>query len=155
MTYKKLKTVTFTVTLTNGKEQDIKLPANYQIIFDSVTGGTAGYATARLYDTFVSEYSSLSEFEKEKYRHIANSGRVRTDEMCDLVNIFHIMDQYLCIENVNDFEDLGRLYASIQMLECISDATEDEMALRYAELGQAVCDETNGFFVDNKFYCLM
>ena len=155
MTYKKLKTVTFSITLANGKNQDIKLPANYQVIFDSVMNGIAGCATAKLYDIFVSEYSCFSEYEKEKYQHIANSGRVRTDDMCDLVNIFDVMDEYFSIDNISSLVELGRMYATLQQLEYVGDKSESNMDLRYAELGQAVCDMHKGFFVDNRFYGLM
>ena len=83
MTYKKLKTVTHEIELKNGEILEIRLPANYQIIFDNVRMGKANYATARLYENFVTQYTRLDRYGKEKFQDFANSGNFRTEDVCE------------------------------------------------------------------------
>ena len=41
MTYKKLKTIVHTIILANGETEEIKLPINYQIVFDNIRNNSA------------------------------------------------------------------------------------------------------------------
>lgn len=85
------KTPSFEVTLTlaNGEVATIKLPANYARIFDLIFKNRAGFATQKLFEIFIEEYSRLDAEQRKAYQTIANSPDVRTDDMCDIVEIFN------------------------------------------------------------------
>ena len=101
---------------------------------------------------FAAKYAKLDQLDKEKYQHIANSGRVRTESLLDLMHIFNVICEYLRIYNVDSFETIGRLYASMNGLEYSGDTSKVDMRLKYAELGEAVCEIQEGFIADGMCY---
>ena len=151
MLNKKLKTATHEIRLNDGEMLRIKLPANYRIIFESVRNGTANYPTVKLYNDFIEKYRNLHELEKIKFRHFANSGKFRTDEICDLISILDIMRNYICGVNIQNFEELGREYASMYNLKYVGDKNVN-MKQKYQELGKYVCEAHDGFFAEGCFY---
>ncbi len=149
---KRKNTKTFEITLKNGITEKITLPENYEKKFKSIQDKTAGYATVALYEMFIETYSSLTKYDKLKYQDLANYSNIRTDDICDLVQLFSMMDKYYNITNVKDTEDLGRLYAAMENLVLIEKMPKALEAKKYKKLGQLVCDHTHGFFAENVFY---
>ena len=138
----KKKTATITLKDRSGESIEIMLPANFEAILNQ------NEENAQI-STFVEKFSEYNDWERERYQHFANSGRFPTESISDLMQIFDKMSTYFSASNVENYEDLGRLYASMEKIEYHGNLPEDEA---YAELGKGVCDMEEGFFAGGNYY---
>lgn len=60
-------------------------------------------------------------------------------------------EAYFCVEDIRDYEELGRWYASVEGLTYKGDKTKVDMHEKYAELGKAVCEMYYGKFLNGNF----
>lgn len=144
------KLITITLEARNNKVE-IKLPENYSAIFEKASSSTE-YHEKRLYNRFVEKFLDLQEFEREMFEDIANSGKHPVETMGDLIKLFDAIFLYFTISNVENYAELGSLYASMNHLTFVGDRKNVDMDRKYAELGKAVCEMSGGFFVGDKFY---
>ena len=146
---KNRKFITITLEARNNKAE-IRLPENYLGIFEKASRSTE-YHEKRLYDRFVEKFLNLKDFEREMFEDIANSGKYPTETLGDLFRIFKARQHYFIIRNIETYEEIGSLYASMNKLKYSGPKVAD-MSVKYAELGKAVCEMHDGFFARGCFY---
>lgn len=145
-----MKNITTITIKTKGKESQIRLPENYIEVFEKASASTE-YHEKRLYDRFVEKFMGLKPYEKEMFEDFAVSGKYPTETLGDLFGIFKALPLYFIIHNVETYEDLGSLYATMSRLEYCGSEVPD-IATKYTELGMAVCEMHEGFFCRGRFY---
>ena len=90
---------------------------------------------------------------------ISEQNRIRLEKLQGLVEagkdpyVLTKFDRtHLSTEVLENYAELGSLYASMNHLTFVGDRKNVDMNLKYAELGKAVCEMSGGFFVGDKFY---
>ena len=71
-----------------------------------------------------------------------NGRRTKMKAECDIC---------FCVEDIRDYEELGRWFASVEGLTYKGDKSKVDMREKYAELGKAVCEMHHGKFIDGNY----
>lgn len=131
---------------------EIEVPINYKPIINDIATGKASTDQMSIYDQIVERFVSLNEDGRKKYHDFVFSGKFRTVELKDLLDIFDIMYEYFLMKDVSNYEELGFVFAidALKSGRLDDDTPLDNMILH--AIGKGMYNKFEGFFAFGNFY---
>lgn len=131
---------------------EIEVPINYKPIINDIAIGKASKVQMSIYDQIVERFVSLNEDGRKKYRDFVFSGKFRTVELKDLLDIFDIMYEYFLMKDVSNYEELGFVFAvdALKTGRLDEDTPLDSLILHV--LGKEILKKYEGFFAFGNYY---